>query len=255
MAQRCRFESSDDIGVFCKLTNAYCLVGHGGSANFYSVFEQELADHIPVIYCSIAGTRIVGRMCVGNKRGLLVPDATTDGELLHLRNSLPASVRVQRVEERLSALGNVIACNDHVALIHSELDKETEHIVRDVLGVETFRTSVAGNALVGSYMVVTNNGALVHPKTPMADMDELSALLQVPVAAGTINRGCEVLGAGLASNDWTAFCGLNTTATEISVVETVFKLRRAGLGDGMAVDDSQPGLAEPLRKSIIDEMA
>jgi translation initiation factor 6 len=40
-------------------------VGIGGSENFYSVFESELADHIPVVHCSIAGTRIVGRMCVG----------------------------------------------------------------------------------------------------------------------------------------------------------------------------------------------
>ena len=30
-------------------------------------------------------------------------------------------MQVQRIEERLSALGNVIACNDHVALIHTEL--------------------------------------------------------------------------------------------------------------------------------------
>ena len=30
-----------------------------------SVFEAELADHIPVIRTSIAGTRLVGRMTVG----------------------------------------------------------------------------------------------------------------------------------------------------------------------------------------------
>jgi len=30
---------------------------------------------------------------------------------------------VQRVEERLSALGNVVACNDYVALVHPDLDR------------------------------------------------------------------------------------------------------------------------------------
>jgi translation initiation factor 6 len=30
---------------------------------------------------------------------------------------------VQRIEERLSALGNGVACNDHVALTHTDLDK------------------------------------------------------------------------------------------------------------------------------------
>ena len=31
----------------------------------YSVFERELADEIPVIHTTIAGCRIIGRMCVG----------------------------------------------------------------------------------------------------------------------------------------------------------------------------------------------
>lgn len=59
----------------------------------------------------------------GNRHGLLVPNSTTDPELQHLRNSLPDAVKIQRVEERLSALGNVIACNDYVALVHPDLDK------------------------------------------------------------------------------------------------------------------------------------
>ena len=59
----------------------------------------------------------------GNKHGLLVPSSTTDQELQHIRNALPDSTRVMRVEERLSALGNVVACNDYVALVHPDLDR------------------------------------------------------------------------------------------------------------------------------------
>ena len=57
-----------------------------------------------------------------------MPTSTTDQELQHLRNSIPDSVKIQRVEERLSALGNVICCNDHVALIHPDLERETEEM-------------------------------------------------------------------------------------------------------------------------------
>lgn len=63
-----------------------------------------------------------------NRKGLLVPQTTTDQELQHLRNTLPDAVKVQRIEERLSALGNVICCNDHVALIHPDLERETEEM-------------------------------------------------------------------------------------------------------------------------------
>ena len=88
-----------------------------------SAYEAELAETIPVVHATIAGCRIIGRLSVGNKNGLLVPSSTTDVELQHLRNSLPDEVKVQRVEERLSALGNVVACNDYVALVHPDLDK------------------------------------------------------------------------------------------------------------------------------------
>lgn len=92
----------------------------------FSVFEGELSETIPVVHASIAGCRIIGRLAVGNRKGLVVPHSTTDLELQHLRNSLPDAVKIQRVEERLSALGNVIACNDYVSLVHPDIDRETE---------------------------------------------------------------------------------------------------------------------------------
>ncbi|KAL3830534.1 hypothetical protein ACJIZ3_019336 [Penstemon smallii] len=240
MASRLQFENNIDIGVFAKLTNAYCLVGIGGSENFYSTLESELADVIPVIKTSINGTRVIGCQCIGNKNGLLLPHTTTDqGDsathisttifdkfsliniLQHLRNSLPDSVVVQRIEERLAALGNCISCNDHVALTHPDLDR-----------VKVFNYNIGGNILVGSLCAFSNR----------EDLDELSTLLQVPLVAGTVNRGSGVIGAGLIVNDWSGFCGSDTTATELSVIDTIFKLREA-----------QPtSLVNEMRNTLID---
>lgn len=181
----------------------------------------------------------------GNKNGLLLPSTCTDAEMLHIRNALPEEVKVRRVEERLSALGNCIACNDHVALVHPDIDKETEEIIADVLDVEVFRQTVAGNALVGSYCVFSNQGGMVHPRTSVDDQEELSALMQVPLVAGTVNRGSDVIGAGLVVNDWASFCGLDTTSTELSVVESIFKLGAS----------APSKITTELRDSIIDTLA
>jgi hypothetical protein len=60
-----QFENSSDIGVFSKLTNTYCLAAIQGSTNFYSAFESELGDVIPIVHTSIGGTRIIGRLTAG----------------------------------------------------------------------------------------------------------------------------------------------------------------------------------------------
>merc|ERR1712167_455010 len=106
--------------------------------------------------------------------------------------------------------------------VHTDLDRETEEIVADVLGVEVFRQTIAGNALVGSYCRFTNQGGVVHPRT-----------------------SADVLGAGLIANDWAAFCGADTTSTEIKVIENVLKLHD---------DDSDDGApkAARMRDALID---
>lgn len=124
------------------------------------------------------------------------------------------------------------------------MDRETEEILADVLKVEVFRQTIADNVLVGSNCALSNQGGLVHPRTSIADQDELSSLLQVPLVAGTVNRGSEVIGAGMVVNDWTAFCGQDTTSTEISVIESVFKL-----------NEGQPSaITQQMRSTLIESM-
>merc|ERR1712243_331778 len=121
---------------------------------------------------------------------------------------------------------------------------ETEEILNDTLKVEVFRQTVADNVLVGSYCALSNQGGLVHPRTSTAEADELSSLLQVPLVAGTVNRGSDVIGAGMVVNDWCAFTGQDTTSTELSVIESVFKLN----------DSTPSAITEEMRASLIESM-
>ncbi|RHN59040.1 putative translation initiation factor IF6 [Medicago truncatula] len=261
------FGNSTEIGFYCKLTNAYCLVGTGGSNNFYrfsifsctneiyfllefciwfqmdwnsvpvlqmnrymcfwySAIEAELEDAIPIIKTSVGGgCSGVGRFCIGNKNGLLLPHTTTLEELLHIKRSLPDGVALQLMQEELCASSRFIACNDYVALAHADLHSDAKELITDILGIEVFKPEDYYSFFSGSYCALSNIGGLIHPHASKEVLDELSAALGVPFETGTVNRGSQAIAPGMTVNDWTAFCGSSTTRAELCVIDRVFKLR------------------------------
>ena len=226
-----------------KLTNAYCLLSAEASESFENTVTSNV--DVPIIKITIANTKIIGRLCVGNKYGLLVPDTVTEEEWTVLKNSLPEGIKLRKVDEKLSALGNVISCNDRTALIHPDLDEETETVIKEVLQVDTFRTTIAGNPLVGTYCVFTNQGGLLHPMVGVAELDELSTLVQVPFCSGTVNRGMDQIGSGMVASDTKAFCGTDTTGAELQVIDTIFKLGQ-DKGQDFFVSEDRADLLDQL---------
>uniref|UniRef100_A0A9L0K1J5 Eukaryotic translation initiation factor 6 n=1 Tax=Equus asinus TaxID=9793 RepID=A0A9L0K1J5_EQUAS len=226
MAVRASFENNCEIGCFAKLTNTYCLVAIGGSENFYRCGGSP----------GTAGGG-EGRVGVRGSGRVRAPVPQPFANRVHVPtvcSRANSPIPSPWCTRRSLAAASSGACV-----------WETEEILADVLKVEVFRQTVADQVLVGSYCVFSNQGGLVHPKTSIEDQDELSSLLQVPLVAGTVNRGSEVIAAGMVVNDWCAFCGLDTTSTELSVVESVFKLNEA-----------QPStIATSMRDSLIDSLA
>jgi translation initiation factor 6 len=220
MVIKIKYQRSDLIGVYMKLTNSFCIIPHDTPANFYKSTKNELYNKIPIITTSILGSRSVGRLIIGNKKGIVVPYQTTIEEFENLKKFLPEEILIKRCDDKFSALANSVSANDYTALVNPEISLQTVELISDVLGVEIFRMSIGKENLVGSYCIFNNNGGIIHPSVQFEEQDELSSLLEIPLLIGTVNCGNKLVGSGISTNDWAAFCGLSTTQSELFVIET-----------------------------------
>mmetsp|Transcript_24305 Transcript_24305/g.47174 ORF Transcript_24305/g.47174 Transcript_24305/m.47174 type:complete len:227 (+) Transcript_24305:563-1243(+) len=216
------FENSNDIGVFIKLTNSYCIVPYDISEKCLKILQKELKKKIPIIKTSVLQSKCLGRLIIGNNKGLLLPSETTFEEFQKIKKYIPDNIIVKRCSEKFSALGNCIVNNDFAALAIPEISYETEELLGDVLGTEVFKVSLGSEKLIGSFCVINNYGGLISQFVSLEDQDEISSLLQIPLTVGTINCGDKYLSSGLITNDWFGFCGFRTTQSEILVLETTF---------------------------------
>ena len=115
---------------------------------------------------------------------LLLPHTTTDQELMHIRNSLPDGIIVQRVEEELSAFGEL---HRGERLCGADPSGPRQRHGGDARpGRSRWRSS--GRPLreiflwAATVSLPTGAGSCT-PKTTVEDLDELSSLLQVPLVA------------------------------------------------------------------------
>ena len=59
------------------------------------MLESTLAPHgVNCFRGTVASSKLVGRMCAGNSRGLLLPGTATDQEVMNIRNALPDDIVV-----------------------------------------------------------------------------------------------------------------------------------------------------------------
>jgi translation initiation factor 6 len=165
----------------------------------------------PVRFISVYGSQMIGIFAAANSNCLLVPSIS----------EAPRGIgNVAEISDRMTALGNVILANDNGAIISPEFSRKAEEEIRDGLGVEVVRGTIAGNDLVGSSAIVTNRGALVHPRATEKEIEILKSVLKISaVEVGSLNRGSDFVGSSAIANSKGVAVGTLTTPIEITRLE------------------------------------
>ncbi len=201
------------LGTVALATDAFVVVGEG--LNNKKGFINDVLD-VPVIEGDIFETKMFGVLAVGNSNGILVSPKITDLELSNLESELPENVDIERLDTKTNALGNIIEANDNKAVVGSKISENNLNKIESVLGVEAELRDFGGSETVGSSIVITNKGGLIHPDL---DAKTVSSFFDVYVESGTSNKGVKEIGTCIIANSNGALTGEKTTGPELGTIE------------------------------------
>ncbi|MDW3654095.1 MAG: translation initiation factor IF-6, partial [Nitrososphaeraceae archaeon] len=182
---------------------------------------KEYLDVEKIIHVSVAGTRLMGPMTVMNNNGILLPSTVSDEEIQILKQT---GLNVERLKSKFTAIGNLISANDKGAIVSNLFKGEVNQDIKDTLGVPIQTMSIGGFVQVGSMVVATNAGAIVHPKANDAEISKISEILQVEAEPATVNGGSPYLSSGIIANFSSVIVGNLTTGPELIMISRALKV-------------------------------
>ena len=214
------FYKSPNIGIFAKCNDHFIVLPLG----FAPTKNTKLSKYLEVIdniYVSIADTRLLGPMMVMNNNGILVSSITSDEEINILKEK--SQLNVERLKSKYTAIGNLIATNDHGAIV-SPLCKDVKTQIQDILGVSVISMRISGYIQTGAMIVATNKGAAAYPNASDDEIKTISDILNVNVEPVTINGGIPFLASGIIANSKSVVVGNMTSGPELIMLSRAFNV-------------------------------
>lgn len=208
---------SPNLGVSMAVTEKTAIVPPSIQDGMVNLIEECL--DVSVIKTPISGSNLTGALVCGNSNGFIVSKYAFDSELKAIED---AGFEVERIPDKLTAVGNIILANDSGAIVNPLLSDKSVELISQVLDVEVQKGTIANYKITGSVAAATNKGALVHPSATRGEIESLEKLLKVPADVGTVNNGTKLVGACTAANSRGVIVGLSTTGPELARIEEAF---------------------------------
>src|SRR3989442_5156061 len=96
------------------------------------------------IVTSVGHSTVVGSLLALNSKGILASPFIEEAEIEAIGDA------VYPLPHRLNAVGDNVLCNDYRAVVHPRYDDQAGAVLRDGLGVNAVRVSIAGMQTVRS---------------------------------------------------------------------------------------------------------
>lgn len=192
----------------------------GFATDKYAILSENFPENdvlgVPVLNTTIYGTNLVGLFCHGNSNGMLLPYFVSEEDFRKVSKfAREVGFNVAKVEDKHTALGNLVACNDHGAIVSPLIE---DNAVGDILDVETTRMKIASSNETGSCLTATNKGFMVHPDAEH-QLKDIEDILKAKGLCGTVNYGFPFVKSGVIANSRGYIAGIRTSGIELGRIE------------------------------------
>jgi translation initiation factor 6 len=209
---------SANIGIFLKANEKFCFVPYGVADTKAAKLAELLNSSI--VSASVAGSRLLGPLAVLNNKGMVVSRLADDEEVRHL--SSVTGLNVMKLESRFTSVGNLIAANDHGAIISDVFSEESAKDVERILEVPVKRIRIGNYIQVGAMISCTNSGAIIHPIATEVEINIIGKILGFDPEPATVNGGVPFVGSGFVGNSKSILVGALTRGSELVILGRAF---------------------------------
>ena len=214
MLRRINLTGNPNLGVYISVTDEVAIAPF----NFPEEMENSIKEvlDVDVIRTTISGSNLCGALACGNSKGIIVSPYTYDKEIDLLEDN---GLNVAKLEDKYTAVGNIIAANDNGAIVSPLLSKNSISTIEEVLDVRVERLEIAGFNIIGSLITVTNKGALFHREISRSELKFTEKVFKVKGNIGTVGEGIALVGACSIANSYGAIVPENSTGPEMARIE------------------------------------
>lgn len=208
--------SSPFVGVFAVVTEKLALMPH----SMLPKEERKLNDFfgVEMIKTKLAESSLIGVMCAGVKNRFVASELVLDNEIQKLED---IGIKVKCIAG-VTAMGNLIKVNENGGIASRVLNKKQIEEIEKFLRIKLYVTQVASLDIVGSAVVASNKGFLVHPDVTKEEFELLKKAFKVDGRATTLNYGDKFVGNNAIANSNAILVGDKTTAFELIRVQDIF---------------------------------
>ncbi|AHC51703.1 translation initiation factor IF-6 [Sulfolobus acidocaldarius SUSAZ] len=211
---------TDNIGIYIFTNDKYTIIPKIDDKEVIEKIQGILKTEI--IQTTISKSVLVGILVTGNNDVILLPRTALADEIKIIKEQAK-DVRVEVVDIRPTALGNIILSNTHGALIYQDLSEAEINKVKKALQIDNaIKGTIANIITVGSVAVITDKAGLVHIDATEEELKKLSELFKVKLDSGTVNFGSVFIRSGLVANRNGVLVGSSTTGAEILRIQRAF---------------------------------